>query len=107
MDIIIWLILTICAVFFTVLMLTVEDYVEIKGFGLVIAIVCLIFWLVAGLSAIDLTNTVAVFDGSDVVEYTVHYDNSYLILLFYVLAGIFPFIMILKKIPETWDVDEG
>jgi len=35
MDIMIWLVLTIIAVFFTVLMLTVEDYVEIKGFGIV------------------------------------------------------------------------
>lgn len=102
MDIIIWLILTICAVFFTVLMLTVEDYVEIRGFGIVIAIVCLIFWLVAGLSAIDLTQKSYIFDGSTVSEYTIHYDNSWLILLFDVLAGIFPFLIILKKIPETW-----
>jgi len=106
MEVIIWLILTICAAFFTVLMLTVEDYVEIKGFGIVIAIVCLIFWLVAGLSAVDLTSTFVGYDGSSIVEHTVHYEYSWLILLFDVVAGIFPFLIILKKIPETWDVDE-
>jgi len=106
MDIMIWLVLTIIAVFFTVLMLTVEDYVEIKGFGIVIAIVCLIFWLVAGLSAIDLTNTAVAYDGSSVVEYTIHYANSWVIMLFSILAGIFPFLIILKKIPETWEVDK-
>ena len=106
MDIMIWIILTICAVFFTILMLTVEDYIEIRGFGIVIAIVCLICWLVAGLSAIDLTNTVAAFDGTEVVEHTIHYENSWVIMLFNILAGIFPFLIILKKIPETWDVGE-
>jgi len=106
MDILIWIILTICAVFFTILMLTVEDYVEIKGFGIVIAIVCLIFWLVAGLSAIDLSLTTVAFDGSDIVEYTIHYENSWVIMLFNILAGIFPLLIILKKIPETWEVDK-
>lgn len=102
MDVLIWIILTICAVFFTILMLTVEDYVEIRGFGIVIAIVCLICWMIAGLSAIDLTNTMVSYDGTDVVEYTIHYANSWVITLFNILAGIFPFLIILKKIPETW-----
>lgn len=90
------------------LMLTVEDYIEIRGFGIVIAIVCLIFWLVAGLSAITLTNTVVSFDGSALVEHTITYQNTWPIMFFYVLAGIFPLLIILKKIPETWPgVDEG
>lgn len=106
MDILIWIILTIVAVFFTILMLVVEDFVEIRGFGLVVAIACLVLWLVAGLSAVDLSLTTAVYNGSSFVEHTVHYENSWVILFIHILAGIFPFLIILKKIPETWDVDK-
>jgi len=106
MDILIWIVLTICSIFFTILMLAVEDYIEIKGFGLVIAIVCLIFWLVTGLSAINLTNTFVTIYDTSVTEHVVTYSDTWPIALFFVLAGIFPFLIILKKVPETWDVEE-
>jgi len=106
MDLIIWIVLTVCSLFFTVLMLTVEEYHDIKGFGLVIAIVCLIFWIVTGLLAINLTSTNIYYDGSTIIEQTVTYADTWPITLFYILAGIFPFLIILKKIPETWEVDK-
>lgn len=102
MDILIWIILTICAVFFTILMLTIEDFLEIKGFGLVLAIISLIFWIVAGISAINLTTTNLVLTGGSIQEYTITYPNTWPITFFYILASIFPLIMILKKIPEVW-----
>ena len=102
MDILIWIILTICAVFFTILMLTIEDFIEIKGFGIVLAIIALLFWIVAGLSAINLTITNLVVMEGSVQEYTATYPDTWPITLFYILASIFPLIMILKKIPEVW-----
>lgn len=102
MDITIWIVLTICAVFFTVLMLSIEDFVEIRGFGLVLAIMSLLFWIVAGIVVVDLSTTYLVLTGGSIQEYTIVYPNTWPIALFYILASIFPFIMILKKIPEVW-----
>jgi hypothetical protein len=108
MDVIIWLILTILSVFFTLLMVFLEDYDRIYGFGLVISIVATFGWIVAGLSAIDLTDTTAGYNASSAAMelFVVHYDSSWLITIFYLLLSIFPFLMILKKIPETWKMEK-
>ena len=102
MDIIIWLILTICATFFTALMLVIEDYTEIKGFGLVLAIVSLIFWIVVSLTSISLSQTYLITAGGVIEERVVTYPNTWPIALFFALASIFSLLMVLKKIPETW-----
>ena len=102
MDIILWIILTICAVFFTVLSITLKDYPDIRGFSLVLAIISLISWIVAGFAAIDLTTTYVVLEGTTIYEYTTHYVNTWPITFFYILASIFPLLLILKQIPEVW-----
>jgi hypothetical protein len=102
MDIVIWLILTICAVFFTALMLVIEDFSDIKGFGLVIAIVSLIFWITVGVSSINLSQTFLITTGGTITEQTVYYANTWPLAFFFALASIFSLMMILKKIPETW-----
>ena len=105
MEIIIWMILTILAVFLTLLMVFLEDYQGIYGFGLVISIIALIGWVVAGLAAVDLTETTVIYnpDTSSVEQVTTHHGLSWIITIFYLLLSIFPFLMILKKIPETWE----
>jgi len=103
MDIILWIILTICAVFFTVLTITLKDYPDIRGFSLVLAIISLISWIVAGLSAIDLTTTYVVLEeGNTIIEHTTHYADTWPITLFYIFASIFSLLMIIKQIHITW-----
>lgn len=104
MDILIWIVLTICAIFVTVLMLTLEDYAEIKGFGLVLAIVSFTSWVVCGLLAVTLTYTEAVYDATaaTIVEYTITYADTWPIAFLFIGISIFPFLIMLKKIPETW-----
>lgn len=107
MEIMVWLILTILAVFFTLLMVFLEDYKNIYGFGLVISIIAFLSWIVAGLAAVDLSETSVMMNPSTYVmtEHTVHYEGSWVITFFYLLLSIFPLLMILKKIPETWKME--
>lgn len=102
MDILIWLILTICATFFTALMLVIEDFSEIKGFGLILAIVSLIFWIIVAITSISLSQTYLVTVAGAIQEHTVTYPDTWPIAFFFALASIFSLLMILKKIPETW-----
>lgn len=102
MDILIWVMLVICAIFFTILMLVIEDFSEIKGFGLVLAIASLIFWIVVSLTSITLSQTYLVTISGTVQEQTVTYPNTWPIAFFFALASIFSLLMVLKKIPETW-----
>ena len=88
--------------FFTLLTIFIEDYTEIKGFGLVLAVISVVLWLVAGVSAVDLTSTTMSFNGTITEEYIIHYPLSWVISLVYMLISIFPFIMILKSIPDSW-----
>ena len=102
MDIIIWLTLLICAVFFTALMLMIEDFVEIRGFGLLLAIISLIFWIIVAITVISLSQTFIVVINGVVDERIVYYLDTWPLAFFFSLASIFSLIMILKKIPETW-----
>lgn len=102
MDLYIWGTLVIAAILFTVLMLVLEDYAEIRGFGMVLAIISLIFWVVVALTSIDLSTTYVVIVSDAVQEYTVRYPDTWPLALFFALASVFSLIMILKKIPETW-----
>jgi hypothetical protein len=102
MDVIIWLVLTALSLFFTLIMIALEDYENIYGFGLVISIISCISWIIAGLSVVDLTSLQYVYIDGVPVEYMIHYSNSWVISIFYILASIFPFLNILKRIPETW-----
>lgn len=108
MDIVIWLVLTFIAIILTFLMIALEDYKSIYGFGLVLSIICLVGWIIAGLSAIDISETTLVFNGtSGVIEtQVIYHNNSWIITLFYLMLSIFPLLMILKKIPETWKMKE-
>lgn len=102
MDILIWIVLTILAVFFTILMLAVEDYGEIKGFGIVLAIVSLLSWIIVGLLAINLTYTSTIVVNGIIVDHTITYPSTWPIAIFYCLFGIFSLLIVLKKIPDVW-----
>ena len=102
MDILIWIILTILTVFFTIIMLALEDYGEIKGFGIVLAIVSLLSWLTVGILAINLTYTTTIVVNGNIVDHTITYSDTWPIAFFYCLFGIFSLLMVLKKIPEVW-----
>lgn len=102
MDILIWIILTILTVFFTILMLALEDYGEIKGFGLVLAIVSLLSWVIVGILAVNLTYTSSIVVNGSIVDHTITYPDTWPIAFFYCLFGIFSLLMILKKIPDVW-----
>jgi len=83
-------------------MLALEDYGEIKGFGIVLAIVSLLSWIIVGILAINLTYTSTIVVNGNIIDHTITYPNTWPIAIFYCLLSIFSLLMILKKIPEVW-----
>lgn len=104
MDVILFILLTFCCVFFTLLTIVLEDYLDIRGFGLVLAIMSVVFWIGTGISAINITSTEVLYDVTigEIVEHTITYDATWPITILFCLASIFPLLLVLKKIPETW-----
>lgn len=102
MDILIWIILIVIAVFFTVLMLIIEDYTEIRGFGLVLAIFDFILWAIVGITAIRLSQSFMVVISDVATEQITYYSNTWPLAFLFIFPSFFCVLMVLKKIPETW-----
>lgn len=104
MDITISIMLLALSCFFTVLLYFINKDQEIsEAFTITFCIISIAFWIIAGISFVDLSSTYTHVVSDVITEHTVVYANSWLLILpVSMLGSAFPFFLILKKVWETW-----
>jgi hypothetical protein len=95
--------LTFLVLIITILSILIVEMKDIEEFSLILAVMSLVLWISIGIAAISITSTTTTYDGSAIVDHVYTYPDTWIISFVYCMISIFPFLLIIKRVPESWN----